>query len=289
MVLFSVLSGLCACKPAGGEGSELNAANGDKKYRDCASLEIPADMACIPGGFFMRGSERKVKKLDTGIVLRDESPAVKIEVSTFLMDKTEVTVAEYDKCVKARGCAKARTNYGRPYSAPKQPKLGASWYKARAFCRWKNKRLPTEAEWEKAARGPEGEKYPWGNSGAKCTQAIVKDKSGKGCGRGTTWPVASRPALRYGLYDMGGNAHEWVNDWYTKSYKKCGQDCSGRDPRGPCGGKDKCPGYNRKIVKGGSWYWPGIIALSSHRRPHYPKNKPYHHFGFRCAKSVSGK
>lgn len=257
-------------------------------FAQCAKLSVPSDMRCIPGGPFLRGSNLTVRKLDSGKRVKDESPPSKIVISTFLMDATEVTVEAYDRCVKAGACTYARTSYGKPYLGARQPKLGASWFQARDFCRWLGRRLPTEAEWEKAARGPDGELFPWGNAAADCQKAIIKDsKLGRGCGRKTTWPVASRPANRYGLFDMAGNAHEWVNDWYSPSYQKCGGDCSGQDPRGPCAGADRCPGKKRRVVRGGSWWWPAEMARSSWRRPHFPANRPYHHFGFRCARDIA--
>ena len=282
-IVLAALSAAYCRKEAG--TNNPNASGTESEFKDCARLAVPPDMKCIPGGPFLRGDNRKVRKLDTGRVVRDEAPPTKIVISTFFMDTYEVTFSQHEECVQAGGCKPARTNYGRRYSQPNQPKVGVNWYNAREYCLWRGKRLPTEAEWEKAARGPNGELYPWGNAPADCDKAIILSKGIKGCGKLTTWDVGSRPAFRYGLHDMAGNAHEWVNDWYSKSYQACGADCAGRDPQGPCGGADRCPGHSRKVVRGGSWWWPGEVARSSWRRPHYPMNKPYHHFGFRCAKS----
>lgn len=256
-------------------------------FLKCRKLSVPGDMKCIPGGPFIRGSNRWTVDEDSKQRRQDEAPEVRVTISTFFMDTYEVTASDYDECVKAGGCGYARTRY-RNYSRPRQPKLGPSWYQARDYCAWRGKRLPTESEWEKAARGPDGDLYPWGNEAPDCTKSIIKENGKRGCGvtGGTTWDVGSRPPNRYGLYDMAGNSWEWVHDWYSLSYDKCGADCFGRDPRGPCKGADRCPGHRYKIVRGGSWWWTAEYALGHNRRPHFATNKPYHHFGFRCAKSA---
>lgn len=251
----------------------------------CASLKIPDGMKCIPGGRFVRGSSRTSIDEDSGRKVKDEFPESVIEVSTFFMDTFEVTFSQYQECVKAGGCKPAKPNY-RGYSRPNQPMLGVNWFHADEYCKWAGKRLPTEAEWEKAARGDSGDAYPWGNEPADCFKAIIQEKGKKGCGTGTTWDIGSRPAYRYGLYDMAGNSWEWVNDWYSESYEKCGSACMGKDPKGPCNGEVHCPSHTKKVVRGGSWWWDGFYALAFNRRPHYPSNKPFHHFGFRCAKNV---
>ena len=257
---------------------------------DCKGAAVPAGMKCIPGGEFIRGSDRPSINEDTQKEIHDETPQMNISVSAFLMDETEVTYSAYQECFKAGACPKAGPNY-RNYDGPQMPMLGANWFAARDFCRWKGKRLPTEAEWEKAARGDNGDLYPWGNEPADCKKAVIKENTfkeneGKGCGTGKTWDVKTRPSYRYGLYDMAGNSWEWVNDWYSESYTECGRECAGKNPKGPCGGSDSCPGHKEKIVKGGSWWWTSEYAAASNRRPHFPANKPFHHFGFRCAKDI---
>lgn len=256
----------------------------------CSAVQVPEDMKCVPGGPFLRGSARSTRQEDTYKKIRDEFPEEKVTVSTFFMDTNEVTYSQYQKCVKAGKCKKAGPVYS-GYDAPDQPMVGMSWFDARDYCTWRGKRLPTEAEFEKASRGPEGEIFPWGNSPADCKKAVIKYKGKRSCGKGgykgVTFPVGSRPAYRYGLYDIAGNSWEWVNDWYSEDYSKCGKDCRGKDPKGPCNGADKCPGHEKRVLKGGSWYWTGHYAAGSNRRPHYPKNRPYHHFGFRCAKAAA--
>ncbi len=233
-------------------------------------------MACIPAGEFLRGS-------DDGP--RDERPSAKVDVDAFYMDINEVTVGDYKECMKAGGCKKAGPNY-QGFSEPNFPITGVNWFHSSDFCKWKGKRLPTEAEWEKAARGTDGRKYPWGNEKATCKLAIIKEGEPNGCGRGKIWPVGSRAANQFGLFDMAGNSWEWVNDWYSKSYAACGKECEGKNPKGPCGGASPCAGHAERLVRGGSWYWDATWATTTRRRPHFPENKPFHHFGFRCAKDA---
>jgi formylglycine-generating enzyme required for sulfatase activity len=244
-------------------------------------------MACIPGGWFLRGTDDGPK---------DTRPAAKVWLQTFYMDVYEVTNRRWEACQKAGECG-----YGKPYyndySRPEQPIVGVSWYAAVQYCEAKGGHLPTEAEWEKAARGPGGALHPWGDEPATCERAVIRDATGRSCGtpkakgrgapeKGRTFVVGTRPAGVYGLHDMSGNSWEWVADWYTKSYAACGEDCLGEDPRGPCGGKEPCKRYRRRIVRGGSWYWVASYATSVWRRYHVPGNKPFHHFGFRCAASA---
>ncbi|HBS05546.1 MAG TPA: sulfatase [Leptospiraceae bacterium] len=253
-------------------------------FSECPE-DIPADMACIPGGSFIYGSDNPEWK--------DEHPKAKVEVSTFLIDRREVTTAEYQKCTKAGACKKVISNYLHMRDA-EMPQVKVSWYDARKYCQWKNKRLPTEAEFEKASRGPDGNIYPWGDAKATCELAVIKENGIRGCSpdhqpTGGPEKPGTRPAGIYGLYDMAGNVHEWVSDWYEPVRQKCGQNCLGKDPQGPCSGKDQCSGYSEKVVKGGSWYWDWDWARAAKRRAYRPDNSPPHHFGFRCARSVSSE
>lgn len=248
--------------------------------------EAPANMACVAGGSFVRGSDDGPD---------NERPAATIALQTFYMDMYEVTIAEYKACVKSGECRKGGPFYP-DFSRPHQPIVGMSWFGARDFCTAHGKQLPTEAQWEKAARGESGAKYAWGDEQPTCRRAVIRDKRGRSCGvpmarssepyKGRTFVVGSRPAGAYGLFDMTGNAWEYVADWYSESWSACGDACSGVDPKGPCGGADECPGHDQKLVKGGSWYWGPDYATSSYRRPQPPTNRPFHHFGFRCAATI---
>ncbi len=273
------------------------AADGATAAHDpCA--EVPKDMACVPAGWFLRGSNDLSHKCIQGgqpLARRGRKPAfypeMKIWVDAFYIDLTEVTYEAYEKCVKLGKCKKVRPLYY-DFDRPQQPKMGVAWFDADKFCRAMGKRLPTEAEWEKAARGPDGEINPWGNEPANCERAVIMNRKGRSCGIkklggsaevGRVLAVKSRPPGRYGLYDMVGNAEEWVADWWTKSWEACGEACAGKNPKGPCNGAVKCPKHSYKAVRGGSWYWPADHATGYHRRRHFPANDPFHHFGFRCA------
>jgi formylglycine-generating enzyme len=248
-----------------------------------------ADMKCIPGGPFLRGSDDGPD---------NARPQASVWLQTFYMDTNEVTYAQYEACEKtgdpAKRCNDARPRYT-DYDHPNMPMTGVSWFDAVKYCEAHGKRLPTEAQWEKAARGPDGKLYPWGDDPITCERAIYRDASGRGCGlkkrfskpdTGRPWDVGSRPAGAYGLFDMVGNSWEWVADWYSKSWASCGADCEGIDPKGPCGGAAECAATRNKVVRGGSWYWEDAKATGVYRRPHVPANEPFHHFGFRCAATV---
>jgi len=246
----------------------------------------PPGMACVPAGSFKRGDDDGPPHA---------RPAATIWLQTFFIDLHEVTYAEYKACERARKCPRSGPAYS-DFDRPRQPINGISWHDAVAYCAAQGKRLPTEAQWEKAARGPSGARFPWGDEPATCERAIIKDERGRGCGvkklgdkpdTGRPWEVGSRPPGHYGLYDMSGNSWEWVADWYASSYAACGDACLGVDPRGPCAGAETCPGHRRKIVRGGSWYWDASYAAATWRRAHVPDNRPFHHFGVRCAATLA--
>lgn len=290
LLIFTWFFGIAFCT---GSGAEKRV----PKFLPCPET-IPHNMACIPGGTFLLGSNLKDWHKENPEL--SSLPERKILLSTFLLDKFEVTTSQYKNCVTQKKCSLARSNY--PHMRlDNQPQIKVTWFQANAYCIAQGKRLPTEAEFEAASRGPQGEMYPWGNTPADCTVAIIQDNSGRGClssanrpaiparflSTGTTWPVGSRPSERYGLFDMGGNAQEWVADWYAGSIEKCGASCAGTDPTGPCAGQRSCGKLKEKLTKGGGWYWGAISARASARRPYRPDNNPPHHFGFRCALTVT--
>lgn len=273
----------------------------DPDFPDAPALiaceEAPAGMACVPGGATIRGSDEPHACDQQKYQLPDKpnyAPAAKVWVQTVYMDLTEVTYEAFKSCVKSGACKVDGGPAYNDFNRPTQPIVGVSWYAADKFCKAQGKHLPTEAQWEMAARGHDGEHYPWGEAAPTCELTVVMDELGRrSCGvekavshpeKGRTMEVGSRPAARYGLFDMAGNAEEWTADWYSRNYAECGADCLGIEPDGPCAGKATCEGHENKVVKGGSWYWNASHVTGFHRRPHVPANSPtFHHFGFRCA------
>ena len=259
-----------------GAGAEAESEAEAEPASECG--DVPTHMACVHGGWFERGSTRE----------DNEGSVARIFVRTFWMDRHEVTNALYAECVDA-GVCEAPFPY-REFRRPAQPVVAMHWRDADAYCRWRGQRLPTEAEWERAARGPDSTIFPWGDEPTPCVHANVKDNRGHGCGTETTHDVGSMPAGHWGLFDMAGNVDEWVADWYAPCYAgcpdECGEACAGEDPRGPCGGAAECPGRRLRVVRGGSWWWPITHATGTYRRGKPPVNAVHHRYGFRCAGDV---
>ena len=211
-------------------------------------------------------------------------------LNAFKMDKYEVTVAEFKKCVNAGKCSKSNFktksdheyyNYGNS-SRDNHPMNGVNWYGAKEYCSFVGKRLPTEAEWKYAAYGTDGRKYPWGNEEASCYYAVMDDgdkhggRYSDGCGKNRTWPVGSKEAGKspFGLYDMGGNVWEWCSDYYVVDYYK-------NSPKNnPQGGSTSA----RRVLRGGGWSSESGYLRSSNRSGNEPTLMNSSR-GFRCVKS----
>jgi len=266
------------------------------------AVAIPDDMLPVPGGTFTMGAE--------GVGERDEQPAHSVTLSEFLLDKTEVTNHAYLSCVSAGVCKPYRDNVARGFRAgpeagfrgAEQPVVGVSWFDASAYCEFRSKRLPSEAEWERAARGDDGRKYAWGNAppdGQKLA-CFGRKVGGKGA---TTLPVASFPEGRgpYGHFDLTGNVWEWTGDIYDPmAYSREG---SAQGTPGSCEQvlsslaalrKGKRQGYTgsnpiptscERALRGGAFNYPGA-GLRASNRVHHPPEWRMLVAGFRCAKDL---
>jgi len=250
---------------------------GTKKTEKSSAYE---GMVLIPAGSFEMGSNDEES---------DEKPVHTVQISSFYMDKYEVTNAEYKKCVNAGSCraplsveSYSRSSYYGDSTYDNYPVIYVSWDDARKYCQWKGGRLPTEAEWEYAARGGlSGARYPNGDN-INCGDANFSRLSGSGEGikcrdsggkDNDTHPVGSYVANGYGLYDMAGNIWEWVSDWYDSNYYK---NSPLRDPQGPSNGE-------YRGVRGGSWHSLTSNFHVSNRSWHHASVRDFN-LGFRCAR-----
>lgn len=217
------------------------------------------EMAAIPAGEFIMGS-------DDPEADDNEKPVSKIFVGAFSIDKFEVTNARYLRCVEAGACARP---VGRGYDDATKANLPGtiiSWQQAVAYCRWAGKRLPTEAEWEKAARGTDGRRYPWGDS-------FLAEGANVGYTTGTTavgrYPKGASP---YGAMDMAGNVWEWTSSLYMPY------------PYNPHDGREDLNARGSRVERGGSWYYAPRYARTTHRAAVGHIYRRISDLGFRCAR-----
>lgn len=214
--------------------------------------------------------------------LRDEIPQHTVTLDAFWIDQHEVTNAQYRRCVEAGACTGPVGWDDSDFNGPDQPVVRVTWYDAQDYCEWAGARLPTGAEWEKAARGTDGRKYPWGND-FDCWKGNFDDEQelddylvpgGPNCdGYVRTAPVGSFPAgaSPYGTLDMAGNVWEWVADWYDANYYA---RSPARNPQGPDSGESK-------VLRGGAWDNAWDVRSTSSYGNHPTGSDNYD--GFRCA------
>jgi len=226
-------------------------------------------MLYIPAGEFLMGS------VDTDIqALDSEKPQHAVYLDAFWIYKNEVSNKLYKKCIADGACTlpiKAERIESNEYDD--YPVEYVNWEQAKAYCEWAGGRLPTEAEWEKAARGTDGRKYPWGNKTPTTEEANYKESK-----KGGTTPVGSYPkgASPYGVLDMAGNVQEWVQDWYSGDYYRVTPK---NNPRGPDSG-------NARVLRGGGWRFAAPVIRTAMRLYLMPVSNEYDYreVGFRCAK-----
>ncbi len=237
-------------------------AQGDASAYAMVNPKDEAEMVLVGAGDFTMGST------DSSYLLSDARPQRKVTLSSYWIYKYEVTVTQYRKfCTDTSRLMPDPPSWGWIDS---HPMVNVTWADAAAYCAWAGGRLPSEAEWEKAARGTDARLYPWGNvwDSTKCANPSNST---------TTMPVGSYPSgiSPYGCMDMTGNAYEWCADWYDSAYYAT---APATNPTGPASG-------DSRILRGGSWLFDFAYAFSLDYRNYYGPDYRYDSFGFRCAKT----
>ncbi|KPL78517.1 hypothetical protein ADN01_14670 [Levilinea saccharolytica] len=258
---------------------------------DIGSTQVsPKDemvMVYIPAGEFWMGSDKSTDPQARD----DELPQHRVFLDAYWIDQTEVTNAMYARCVADGKCTPraeissyTRYSYYGSSQFDNYPVLYVDWHQASAYCAWAGRRLPTEAEWEKAARGTDKRIYPWGDE-FSCSRGNFDDETlfdsytvpgGPNCdGYPDTAPVGSYPAgaSPYGALDMAGNVWEWVADWYGDSYY---QNSPAANPVGPEAG-------DYRVLRGGTWSGSANFLRAASRYRYLPFNANALN-GFRCAR-----
>ena len=259
----------------------------------------PDDMARVPAGTFVMGADRGGEE--------DEHPAHEVTLAAFWLDRTEVTNEAYAACVAAKACGPsnahiASSTHAGPdslFARPHQPIVGVTWHDAHAFCAWNGKRLPREAEYERAIRGDDGRRFPWGND----TPTPERTVFGRAYGAEGTDDVGAHPSGRgpYGHDDLAGNVWEWLEDEYDPyAYRRDGakkglpgtcaeitktQDELRRQGKQGFTGSNPIPTECEHVLRGGAYNYDGP-GLRSMNRVHHPGRYRLVMTGFRCAKDA---
>ena len=273
-------------------------ADAEGERSDAAAASVDG-MLLVPGGTFTMGADCGGED--------DEHPAHAVTLAAFYLDRTEVTNEAYGDCVRARACNAPDANASRanhagpdaPFRRPRQPVMGVSWSDASAYCRFVDKRLPREAEWEKAARDSDDRRFPWGNDAPTPEHAAF----GRPLGGGATDDVGAHPAGRgpYGHDDLAGNVWEWTSDEYDPfAYKRsaattgepgtckqilAAQDELRRDGKQGYTGSNPIPNVCEHVLRGGAFNYDGP-GLRVWNRVHHPGTFRLVMAGFRCARSA---
>jgi formylglycine-generating enzyme required for sulfatase activity len=258
-------------------------------------LPPPEGMALVPAGAFTMGADRGGEE--------DEHPAHRVELAAFYLDLTEVTNGAYGRCVDASICPApdpknaSRNNVGPDsrFRGAQQPVSSVSWDSAKAYCGWMGKRLPTEAEWEKAARGDDARTYPWGRESPTAARAVFASRVTQDVG---THPTGDGP---YGHHDLAGNVWEWVEDVYDPYAYRRPEAAKGGLPsceqalealaelraqhRQGFTGTNPIPTECERVLRGGAFNYDGP-GLRSSNRVHHPGRFKLVMSGFRCAKDA---
>jgi formylglycine-generating enzyme required for sulfatase activity len=203
----------------------------------------------------------------------DESPGRIVTLSrSFEIDRTEVTQRQWLDCMKAGACSEPAAHFY-PHATPNDPVRNVNWFQAADYCAWQGKQLPTEAQWEKAARGIDGRIFPWGDHQPDCAWAVSAV-----CGSGPHSEIdtASEGASPCGAADMAGNVFEWVSDYYASDAYATG---AAFDPRGPATGSER-------VVRGGSYASSPTDLRVSSRQAAEPK-QDYDTVGVRCVRELA--
>jgi len=220
-------------------------------------------MVFVPGGTFQMGSEET-----DAAAHDDEFPQHAVTLDSFWIDQTEVTNAQYERCVEDDVCWPSGYAGVEDYRGSDYPVEAVTWHNGATYCEWAGARLPTEAEWEYAARGPEGHVYPWGD------ETPTRDLCNFDNNEGGTVPPGSYPAGASwcGALDMAGNVYEWVADWYDEGYYA---GSPSQNPTGPATGEFV-------VLRGGSWGTDQAAVRAADRSYHLPPDHLYGGVGFRC-------
>jgi eukaryotic-like serine/threonine-protein kinase len=233
---------------------------GPTNAQTAAPVQDDVEMVAIPAGEFLMGS-------DDPEADDNEKPVSKVFVGPFSIDKFEVTNGRYLRCIEAGICPRPPNRGYDDSTKANLPVTVVSYQAAVAYCRWVGKRLPTEAEWEKAARGTDGRRYPWGNT-------FEAERANVGYSVRATTPVGSYPqgASPYGVMDLAGNVWEWTSSLY-KPY-----------PYDPGDGREDLTARGSRVERGGGWYTPEWHARTTRRTASGHVYRRFSDLGFRCAR-----